>query len=1479
MLTRPMITNTRWRLSLATAALLMSCTAASSTRLARLDGIDPSTRFDSASGTGAGGDSAASTPYAELFAVDARQTRDQTLTVGFDARDADGIREISVALLQNGVAVSDPIELAPSARSASVLLGYPLGDGYFVRLLVTDRLGYSTIVDSNDFSIGPDTTAPPAPQVAWQTPSVTNERSVGFRVENCEAQTSVCLAVDGMPPTISDLCVACSSEVRRLPLASDGSFLFVLVAKDAAGNVSGPSLPLQVRVDTTGPAEPVASFTPSGVEVGADSVSFTVTNCEAESAIAWTLDGAEPASWAPCSDSVTVPMPKDGRYTLRIYARDSLLNVSTPLVREVTRDRTAPVVVALSPAPGAFLRTQDTVLIDYVAADAALPDDGVVIEYSVGNGPFTVIDVTGGAGPVMWSTPAAGATNVTVRITATDLAGNSASVSVPVSLDGAPPVIATMRMNGLSTVAALPTVGESFVGVSLTVSDDGSGLMSVCLKRSVGPSPATAPADGDPCWQSIGALGGTPGAVNVTLPVVPYAFQTMARLPFRVFAWAKDRAGRSSVNAATLGVDAVRLAYDPGTAPVVTNVFAMNTNNAGWPLSPSETSGSPASTIYIKWKADFPNNAPSADGRIDLQYTVDDVLWTTFATEIANAPNGGCTLSAPDPNGSDPAANFTGCYAWTSPTGPTGYYNVRVVATDRKLLKSVWSATPPMNAGGVQFLVGNTDPGIGGSSLSTYFDAIESPYLAFRNGTFAVSSRGAVYYLDKTIGLFWVDPTTASSELLLRLNPSGASDQGDGGDVRLATAQDMQSIAIDGEGRIVVAGRNRLRRINVDAQNVPSTIETLIGGGTVGAPLGTGIPAASVELNCGVFGVCPVFALNNGDVWTSTNAGYSSAHYPSNPVGRDFRILRYHESQGVKLVDGFAPTGNGYLADVVKTDPIDHCYMQVAGAEFDPDTSTMQSFVLQLTASDAWSDSCWLRPQPSSYMFGYAVIGASGATLPAWTTRPHSTFDYYVPGTLQYTGRDGKLYWYNVYYGQQLFVHEPGYTDANNTDWRPILGTPSSDDACPDGTDRAACHLSAPSFFTTELGETFWFTAGKLRTLDPDGKAITIAGAGAHGGDGGPSLSARIGELRRFDTWRDGATTKFTLLDVGNRRIREAGLGGTMTTLTGNGSFSAEPLAPYAASGQPFYLQRNVSLAVDPPTGDVFVTSFTTANHGVLRYRRASGIMDWAIGCASGPCTPYWQATPGKLGAQIAFDDPGDNTDSYYTHEVLGIKGVSGDPDRHLLIRAGRYIPPTLVSDESMQYYRVTGSSGPTGVAFESNFVAKAGTGGVQFQNMAQRSDNYISYNTSGQGADAVYDEAGQRWIQQAAWYAADGRILGLPDASDGPITTLFDGTWIPIAAMALRRVPDGPNPDKEYLYYCYDISVYYPNDPKNHRLFVRNLSTSPATEVPLAWPISGLNCQGIRMQWDESRQSLIFIYSKGSLYGIAEYKDPPTPP
>src|SRR5262249_51489936 len=151
----------------------------------------------------------------------------------------------------------------------------------------------------------------------------------------------------------------------------------------------------------------------------------------------------------------------------------------------------------------------------------------------------------------------------------------------------------------------------------------------------------------------------------------------------------------------------------------------------------------------------------------------------------------------------------TGCFYWSSAPA-SSYFKVRVVATDINAASTVTSAIPPMNVfPPINFLAGNPDPGLGGSSSALPFKNRQiGPITSQSNtttnwdvGSFVVTSQGGIYFRDYDNGVLWVDPANGNVSRLIAITGTAT---GDGGPAASATLNWPYRLDLDYEDRLYI---------------------------------------------------------------------------------------------------------------------------------------------------------------------------------------------------------------------------------------------------------------------------------------------------------------------------------------------------------------------------------------------------------------------------------------------------------------------------------------------------------------------------------------------------------------------------------------------------------------------------------------------------------------------------------------------------
>src|SRR3954447_9419795 len=314
------------------------------------------------------------------------------------------------------------------------LTGATDGD-YLVLMTATDAAGNSR---SSTFTVTLDTTAPPAPVITGPTAAV-NDRTPTLAVTDTEAGVTYTCAVSGPSAVSASTCGA--STTLDLGSAADGDYLVSVTATDAAGNSSTTTF--TVTFDTTAPPMPVVRAPASPAQ--GRTPSFSVSDAEAGVVYTCTVSGPSGATVrsgaCPADGSFDTAGFGDGVYTLVVTATDAAGNSSSTTVTW-TRDTVAP------PAPTVTVATPTRSTAPTVTISDAEPT-AVLTCFLAGPGGATVF--SGGCpSDGVFDTSGFGDGVYTLRVPATDAAGNSSSTTVTWTRDTVAPPAPTVS-------AATPT--------------------------------------------------------------------------------------------------------------------------------------------------------------------------------------------------------------------------------------------------------------------------------------------------------------------------------------------------------------------------------------------------------------------------------------------------------------------------------------------------------------------------------------------------------------------------------------------------------------------------------------------------------------------------------------------------------------------------------------------------------------------------------------------------------------------------------------------------------------------------------------------------------------------------------------------------------------------------------------------------------------------------------------------------------------
>ncbi len=358
-----------------------------------------------------------------------------SVTVLVDASDASGIHDVTIdgapATLVGGHYQSN-VSLAPGANS--------------IAAVATDGAGNtatsSIVVRSN---VVPPDLAITSPATGTLTASATI--GVAGTVSAADpTDTHLAVTVGGHAATITG-----GTFSATVPLAEGGNTIDV-VATDGYGlsstrhvSVVRDSVPPVISVSgvSDGQYSAAASLTPS----------FGATDAHLATVSA-TLDGSPFVSGSPVS--------AEGTHVLQVSASDTLGNASSATVT-FTLDRTNPTIDLDAPAEGSYRR--DPATVTFHAADANL----ATVSATLDGVAFTSGDTVSDEG------------NHVVVVTATDRAGNQASVTRTFTIDRTAPELSV----------ASPRDGALIAGSSVTVFGDVSDLSPVSVTVNGAPAPVS----------------------------------------------------------------------------------------------------------------------------------------------------------------------------------------------------------------------------------------------------------------------------------------------------------------------------------------------------------------------------------------------------------------------------------------------------------------------------------------------------------------------------------------------------------------------------------------------------------------------------------------------------------------------------------------------------------------------------------------------------------------------------------------------------------------------------------------------------------------------------------------------------------------------------------------------------------------------------------------------------------------------------
>ncbi len=1263
--------------------------------------------------------------------------------------------------------------IACSGGTFSQLVNFSDNDGAKnITINQVDAAGNSTSVTRTFIR---DEIAPVLTKTAGVSPDFTNANVPNAWSGTCEGTYTIYVTGD---QTTSFNCSNGTWNWTPSPKTVDGTYTYNLVQTDGAGNTSSPALSLSWERDATPPdfnaTSPVAISVGQNISrtVLMDSITVSGT-CEGNNVIA--ITGAQSDtitcssnSWTWTSQSYTTDATRAFTFT----QSDSAGNTSA-LTYTWTRDSNFP---ALGINVATVKNNGST------ATFSGTCENGLTINITGSQATTT----TCSSGVWSWTT-ASTATDVnnTYNFAQTNASSNTSTVTGYWYRETGLPVV-----NSIVAGVADPSP-TNFVPYALTASSQNANVFitHVCMKSD----DTTTPPIDDACWIAVNSSSiGIVPAQNVTIPEYSYLVGWEPAL-YSVYAWVKDEAGNISTNTATQDTDLDSIIYTKDDPPLIWDVAAANNDTSAIPPTRTETSVPTGSDLYIRWKVDDAIGLSATS--INLFYTQDEQVFTAIAGAQGIAPhtNHGCEAISL-------AAN-EGCFKWTGGSPLATAYKIRVKVTNTSGISTQLTSTP-LNADKIKIIAGNTEAGLGGDARTALFfnkvvgDSADIQSLVF-------TDDGNIYFADYKRGIITVDPADGKQKLFIQ--KTGTS-TGDGGPAESATLRFPLKVTLDYQGRLLIWDYNRIRRVDLNLEN--PTIETIIGGGTntadtVANPLDLqmyNVSTSDYRTNGAIFTTLP-----NGDLWFTSDR-------PESTETTDLRLRIYKAATGQVISKYLTGTGDAWIP----TQDISKCRLGFVGVKFDPTTSAIQGIKGTTYHHPNFPD-CGMYTSTSDYNYSNAYFDPTTGQAITPPDNSYRWYHYY-----NFAGMDGQMY----------VTVARSYMNRNNFDgtYTRILGSGTRGE-CADGTLATACNMDIYGVFVDKNGKVYFNDRGRIRTLDADGKVVTIFGQGYSYGDGVNAVNARFGNVSRVARLDNG---KIFVNETASYYLKEFTIEGNIDIIAGNGTIATQNTTDQANT-QP--MRSSYWAIADKATGNIYSTR--DDHYGrMAMLNRSTGIWEDIFTNSSG--TNYASAD-GMVAGDI---DIGGNQ-----NRALPVGFANGHLFQSFMkydASNNRYDGFMMKSFNSADSYRQAhiigttgyGSYGPNESCVELRTGPVSGTT-CEFEYW----DNY---------RNIVYDSVDQKYVTAKMYRGAERRVLAFKN-----------GTVEQIAYTA-RNINDGwtyvRRGGTQYLYYCY-----------GNRLYAHNIDTNTDLGA-LEWSMPQLSCRGMQFDYNPTNDSILFPFEQNGLYGVAEY-------
>ena len=920
---------------------------------------------------------------------------------------------------------------------------------------------------------------------------------------------------------------------------------------------------------------------------------------------------------------------------------------------------------------------------------------------------------------------------------------------------------------------------KNFTVSNLKIEDSASKIVRACVKND-----AAFPGEVNSCWIPVSTLGARPEN-TVTLDNVPVILGFLQG-DYTLYAFAQDEAGNmsrlSAQNAGTNLRDKKSITYNPPIPPVVTNVFATANDANTYPPTLDQLKLRKGEDLIVKWK--IVSTYPLAANPISLYLTYDESSYRLLSENLFNKSNGNCTTDS----------DTSGCLIIKNTDFNESYFRLRVVVKDSNGQVAMGSSLP-VNTGNFQVLAGNTDPGLMGSATAAiFFNQLSTNNYVHDEQSFLITDKGQILFRDIQRGLLIAEP---SDGLLKVLIPYGAN-MADG-PLKQANIKSVSAkIALDFQGKVLLSDENLLRRIDLET----GEIKTLIGGGTK-----LEHKTKAKDFNFSLCSLCTLTPMPNGDILFANGSDFNRTM--GTPGGA--RLRRYVAAED--SVHAYLPEGIGSDSDTNFDIQGSEYVFQDWVAGYDSVTSELNTVQIMMG-----------KPVVGGVVFYYVTVDPKTFRALEQSKQLPRSFGAGYYSDSYTVDRAGQIYAFSRLEGALKKL------DVVNKKWNTILGSGTLGQ-CRDKVAVTACSVDIQDIFIGLQGRIFFMDRGRVRVINNDNTALTIAGQSYSFGDESKAASARFGLIQFIDLDKSG---RIVALDSTENRIRSFAPLGTINSLAGNGSNGGQS-STLPAKDNPIYTSYwggTTSMVVDKLTNDILIGSNST----IVRLDSSTG---------------YWSKIVGGGGQSYLSADG-----------FAGLETAMGYPPYILGFNGSKLLLATNLWDASNGgfHYGSAFKLYDAGNAYTQSHLAGnlLATNDGDFSNGTLLSNSNVPTPFSSRYAMADYDAKSQNWL---VGLSSTAKIVKMKEGKDERLTT-----WVNLPRpynSFVRALTGSVGAEVEFVYYC---ALY------DGRIYKYNVSTQ--VETALAWPTATMRCSGRSLKYDPVKKSVIFPFVQNSLNGIAEILD-----